>query len=119
MEEKILRPAAEQRYAAQLEALAKWDSCNPRPKGWKLSPKAVRLFILGSREPIEGVTIEKKYLGNDALVERCIITLAGNRGLMLVVSRVPPRPCFRSYCPLPSPAVPPIPSREPLVPPRI
>ena len=84
MEEKILRPAAEQRYAAQLEALEKWDSGNPKPQGWKLSPKAVRLFILGSREPIEGVTIEKKYLGNDALVERCIITLAGNRGLMLV-----------------------------------
>ena len=62
MEEKILRPAAEQRYAAQLAALAKWDSGNPRPQGWKLSPKAVRLFILGSWEPIEGVTIDKKYL---------------------------------------------------------
>ena len=84
MEEMILRPAAEQRYAQELAALALWDAGNPRPQGWKLSPKAVRLFILGSRSPIEGVTIGKKYLGNDALVERCIITLAGNRGLMLV-----------------------------------
>src|SRR5699024_12438943 len=53
-----------------------------------LSPKAVRLFILGSRSPVrcggQTFTIRKKYLGNDALVERCIITLAGNRGLMLV-----------------------------------
>ena len=84
MEEKILRPAAEQRYAAELEALARWDQGNPRPQGWRLSPKAVRLFILGSQRPVEGLNIGKKYLGNDALVERCIITLAGNRGLMLV-----------------------------------
>ncbi len=57
-------------------------------KNWKLSPRAVRTFILGSREPIqwngEKISVRKKYLGNDALVERCIITLAGNRGLMLV-----------------------------------
>ena len=84
MEERILRPAAEQRYAAELAALAEWDRGNPRPEGWHLSPKAVRLFVLGSRTPIGGVSIGKKYLGNDALVERCIITLAGNRGLMLV-----------------------------------
>lgn len=84
MDQNILRPVAEQRYAAELEALQQWDIGNPKPQGWKLSPKAVRLFILGSRTPINGVTIGKKYLGNDALVERCIITLAGNRGLMLV-----------------------------------
>ena len=84
MEGSILRPAAEQRYAHELAALEKWDAGNRKPQGWRLSPKAVRLFILGSRTPIEGVPIRKKYLGNDALVERCIITLAGNRGLMLV-----------------------------------
>lgn len=48
----------------------------------------MRDFILGRREPLEWegreVCVNKKYLGNDALVERCIITLAGNRGLMLV-----------------------------------
>ena len=84
MEQMMLRPTAEQRYAAELAALAEWDHGNPKPQGWKLSPKAVRLFILGSRSPIGGVEVKKKYLGNDALVERCIITLAGNRGLMLV-----------------------------------
>ena len=84
MEQNMLRPVAEMRYAAELEALAQWDIENPKPQGWKLSPKAVRTFILGSAAPIGGVTIGKKYLGNDALVERCIITLAGNRGLMLV-----------------------------------
>ncbi len=84
MENLILRPTAEQRYAEELAALEQWDTGNPRPIGWRLSPKAVRLFILGSKKPVCGVTIGKKYLGNDALVERCIITLAGNRGLMLV-----------------------------------
>jgi hypothetical protein len=84
MEQNILRPTAEVRYAQELAALAEWDHMNPKPQGWKLSPKAVRTFILGSRTPIGGITIGKKYLGNDALVERCIITLAGNRGLMLV-----------------------------------
>ena len=57
-------------------------------RGWRLSPRAVRTFILGSREPLvwngRQITVKKKYLGNDALVERCIITLAGSRGLMLV-----------------------------------
>ncbi len=84
MEQAMLRPVAEVRYRRELEALAQWDAGHPKPRNWKLSPKAVRLFLLGSPEPIGGVTIGKKYYGNDALVERCIITLAGNRGLMLV-----------------------------------
>ncbi len=84
MEQTILRPVAELRYQQELEALAQWDGGNPRPRNWKLSPKAVRLFLLGSRLPVCGVPITKKYYGNDALVERCIITLAGDRGLMLV-----------------------------------
>lgn len=88
MEQTILRPQAEQRYRRELEALRIWDRDNKKPQNWLLSPKAVRLFILGSPKPLvcgdETITIRKKYLGNDALVERCIITLAGNRGLMLV-----------------------------------
>ena len=88
MEHGILRPQAERRYQAELAALQIWDQDNRKPQNWLLSPKAVRLFILGSRSPVrcgdETVTIQKKYFGNDALVERCIITLAGNRGLMLV-----------------------------------
>ncbi len=82
-----IRPPVEARYEKELLALAASDTGN-RPLNWQLSPKAVRAFILGSRTPLrlngEEVAIRKKYLGNDALVERCIITLAGNRGLMLV-----------------------------------
>ena len=88
MERKILRPRAEDRYAEELEALKLWDAGNRKKQNWMLSPKAVRMFLLGSPEPLElngkKVPIRKKYLGNDALVERCIITLAGDRGLMLV-----------------------------------
>lgn len=88
MEKTILRPQAEQRYQEELAALRLWDQGNRKPQNWQLSPKAVRLFILGSPQPVRcggrELAIRKKYLGNDALVERCIITLAGNRGLMLV-----------------------------------
>ena len=82
-----IKPPVEVRYKKELDALQALDT-GKRPTNWKLSPKAVRTFILGSREPVclngEEIIIRKKYLGNDALVERCIITLAGNRGLMLV-----------------------------------
>jgi hypothetical protein len=76
---KVLRPPAEVHYARELAALAKGDM-EPRPPGWKLSPKAVRLFICGSKSP----KIDRKFYGDDVLVERAIVGLAGNRGLLLV-----------------------------------
>lgn len=81
---KIQKPLAEKRYDKQLEALEYADKENRKPENWKLSPKAVRTFITGSDEPVEGVVIDRKFYGDDALVERAIVTLAGNRGLMLV-----------------------------------
>ena len=44
------------------------------------SPKAVRSFICGSKSP----HVDRKFFGDDVLVERAIIGLAGNRGLLLV-----------------------------------
>lgn len=77
------RLPAELRFAAELEALVQADS-GPRPAGWRLSPRAARTFILGSGgADAGGVTIARKIHGNDALVERAIVTLAGQRGLML------------------------------------
>ena len=38
MDQNMLRPTAEQRYAQELAALAAWDVNNPKPLGWKLSP---------------------------------------------------------------------------------
>lgn len=87
MDQKIQKPLMEMRYAEELAALRSQDT-GAKPANWLLSPRAVRSFILGRKEPIvyngKSVTITPKFFGDDALVERSIITLAGNRGLMLV-----------------------------------
>jgi MoxR-like ATPase len=75
----VLRPPAEVMYADELRTLAGADS-GPRPPGWRLSPRAVRAFICGSKQP----EVRRKYFGDDAMVERAIISLSSNRGLMLV-----------------------------------
>lgn len=86
MKESI-KPPVEIRYQRELSALEAADTAR-KPQNWRLSPQAVRTFILGSLKPVtyqgESIAVRKKYFGNDALVERCIVTLAGNRGLMLV-----------------------------------
>ena len=79
MDNTIIKASPEIRYRAELEQLAQHDD-KPRPEGWRLSPQAVRRFILGD----EAAGIGRKFYGNDALVERAIVTLMGNQGLMLV-----------------------------------
>lgn len=74
-----LRPPAEIEHAAELAALAAADK-DPKPPGWKLSPGAVRSFLCGSDKP----AVRRKFYGDDALVERVIVGLAGNRGVLLV-----------------------------------
>lgn len=87
MEQKILKPTMEMKYAEELKALKANDNGN-KPENWILSPKAIRTFILGSNKALEyegkKIKISKKFYGDDSLVERSIVTLAGNRGLMLV-----------------------------------
>lgn len=46
-----IKPPVEVRYKDELEALKAHDTAK-KPLNWKLSPKAVRTFILGSREPL-------------------------------------------------------------------
>lgn len=77
---------AEQQFADELEFLAQWDT-GPRPPGWQLTPRAVVAFIMGGEDLRAGRsrrTISPKYVGDPALIERCVVTLAGSRGLMLV-----------------------------------
>lgn len=78
-EAKLQRPPAEVLYADELARLAR-DDTDPRPPGWKLSLPAVRRFIMGD----VGVKIEPKFVGDPSLVERAMVTLATNRGLLLV-----------------------------------
>lgn len=77
----ILKPLAEQLYADELGALIENDNGN-KPFGWKMSPQAVRMFILGGKAGKK--EIARKFYGDDAMVERAIVTLASNRPLMLV-----------------------------------
>mgnify|MGYP001617971834 CR=1 FL=1 len=74
-----IRPPAEQRYAAELAALAAQDQF-PRPAGWHLSPRAVRSFLLGDTK----LGISRKFYGDDPLVDRAIVSLMSQQGLMLV-----------------------------------
>lgn len=75
----ILRAPAEQVHADELARLGAEDS-SARPAGWKLSPRAVRSFILGDAK----LGVRRKFYGDDALIDRCIVTLMSNRGLLLV-----------------------------------
>ncbi len=90
---RIQAPPPEVRHAEELAFLAAWDT-GPRPPGWKLTPKAVVTFVCGSREPLQleqpkkgeakSLVVSEKFVGDRALVERCVVTLAGERGLLLV-----------------------------------
>ncbi|MFI9639318.1 AAA family ATPase [Micromonospora sp. NPDC051925] len=87
---------AEHAHATELEFLAAYDG-GPRPPGWRLTPRAVVTFIVGSAGaelelPKEArrdglprtLAVAAKFVGERALVERCVVTLAGERGLLLV-----------------------------------
>jgi MoxR-like ATPase len=86
----VVREPAEVRFAAQLEALRQNDPDQP-PKPWRLSPRAVLSYIVGGK-PLKAklngkavdVPITRKFFGDDALVERAIVTLASERALLLV-----------------------------------
>jgi MoxR-like ATPase len=66
-------------HADELARLAAADDAD-RPQGWRLSPRAVRAFVVGDAE----LEVSRKFYGDDPLVERCIVTLMSNRGLLLV-----------------------------------
>lgn len=79
MVDQVTRQPAEVRFADELERLSSADSA-PKPKGWSLSPQAVRKFILGD----DKLNVSQKFFGDDPLVDRCIVSLMGQQGLMLV-----------------------------------
>lgn len=86
----------EARYADELAFLAVYDQ-GPKPPGWMLTPQSVVNFICGAAglrltpakkkqhpELPQRMDITPKFIGNQALIERCVVTLAGSRALMLV-----------------------------------
>ena len=74
-----IKQTSEQKYQAEFSRLKEQDQ-HRKPAGWQLSAYAVRSFILGD----DKLDIQKKFYGDDALVDRALVTLMGNQGLMLV-----------------------------------
>ncbi|MBA3460197.1 MAG: AAA family ATPase [Deltaproteobacteria bacterium] len=84
----VQAPPPEEIWAEELAFLATCDT-GPRPPSWRLTPKAVVTFIIGSkgealRQQGASMVISEKFVGDRAIVERCVVTLAGERGLLLV-----------------------------------
>ena len=72
---EMLRAPAEVKYADELDWLESVDD-GPKPFSWRLSPKMVRLFILGSQRA-DGLDreIPQKWFGDRSFVERAVVTL--------------------------------------------
>ncbi|MFO0710091.1 MAG: AAA family ATPase [Sandaracinus sp.] len=77
--QRLQRPPAEILHAEELERLRDEDD-GPRPPGWQLSLRAARTFLLGD----ERRRIKRKLVLPPSLIDRCLVTLATTRGLMLV-----------------------------------
>ncbi|MCA9637474.1 MAG: hypothetical protein KC420_15715, partial [Myxococcales bacterium] len=73
-----LRLPAEEKYAEELAYLAAQDA-DQKPFAWRLSPRMIRTFILGST-PQDKLDreIKQKFFGDSSLVERAIVTLASD-----------------------------------------
>lgn len=78
--DQLQRPSAELLHREELARLAEADDAAARPRGWRLSPAAVLRFVLGDKKA--GIT--PKFVGERRFIERCIVALATNRGLMLI-----------------------------------
>lgn len=93
---QVQAPPPEVRFQEELTFLEQQDP-GRKPPGWRLTPRALVTFICGSGNEVlhlpkadAGQTwqapraITQKFVGERALVERCVVTLAGDRGLLLV-----------------------------------
>ncbi len=80
----LLRQPAEMKYREELDYLISIDK-GDKPFSWLLSPQMVRTFVLGST-PAQKLDrqIGQKWYGETAIAERAIVTLASDRGLLLI-----------------------------------
>ena len=77
----LLRPHAEDAFAAELAALV--GDAGPKPPGWLRTPEAVVTYLLGGVAQ-DGTPITPKYVGSRRLVEVAVATLATDRALLLL-----------------------------------
>jgi MoxR-like ATPase len=78
---QMLRAPAEVLYAEEIEHLIKEDK-HARPLGWKMSPRAVLMYVCGGKAGSRDIT--PKYVGHSRLVEIAISTLVTDRALLLL-----------------------------------
>jgi MoxR-like ATPase len=74
------RPSAEVLHAEELQKLVQTDTAKPKPPGWQMTPQSVLRYIMG--DPKAGIAA--KFVGRRAMLERCVVALATNRGLMMI-----------------------------------
>ena len=77
----LLRAHAEHQYAEELAELVRVDT-RQKPPNWRLSPWAVRTYVMGGTLD-SGFEVTPKYIGNARLIEIAIATLATDRALLL------------------------------------
>lgn len=73
------RPPAELKFAEELALLQKNDTAI-KPPNWQLSMPAVKAFILGDPKN----RISQKMMLPVSTIERCLVTLASQRALLLI-----------------------------------
>ncbi len=80
----LLRQPAEMKYREELDYLISIDK-GDKPFSWLLSPQMVRTFVIGGT-PAQKLDrpIGQKWYGETAIAERAIVTLASDRGLLLI-----------------------------------
>ena len=81
MKKNVQRQISEVLYSSELKALGKNDPF-PKPDNWKLSPKRVVDFVMGTTLD-DGTEIRPKYIGKRSLIELAVATLTTDRALLL------------------------------------
>src|SRR5262245_33355574 len=77
----LLRRHDEDQYGEELEELIKQDG-EQRPANWKLSPRAVVIYLMGGKLK-NGFEVSPKYIGSQRLMEIAVATLTTDRALLL------------------------------------
>lgn len=101
-------PPAEEKYAAELAFLQQFDDAE-RPDGWLLSPQSVVTFVCGSggdklklargkkaADGSQGLVISEKFVGDRAIVERCVVTWSANADCCWSVNPARRNPCCQN-----------------------
>ena len=86
MESRAQVTLPEVRFAEELEFLSAVDD-GPRPPGWAMTTARVVDLVCGAEGLRDGRRrrdIARTFVGDRSLIERCVVTLAGSRALMLV-----------------------------------